>query len=97
LSQSLSTGGGAITIQHIDDVPAVSRALVEGWVHDAADAVLTVYGCFPVEQVTIDRETTDLEAFWCRLGVVRRRKGVVFDDTAPLAAIRRAMTKRART
>src|SRR5260221_4072222 len=55
---SLSAGGGAITIRHIDDVPAASRALVAGWVHDAADAVLTVYGRFPVEQVTIDLRVT---------------------------------------
>ena len=39
-------------------------------------------------------ETTDLEALWRQLGVVRRGKSVVFDDAAPLAAIRRAMTKR---
>jgi len=55
---SLSAGGGAITIRHIDDVPAASRPLVEGWVHDAADAVLTVYGRFPVQQVAIDLRVT---------------------------------------
>jgi hypothetical protein len=34
----------------------------------------------------------DLEALWRELGVVRSRSGVTFDDSAPLAAIRRAIT-----
>jgi hypothetical protein len=36
----------------------------------------------------------DLDALWARLGVARRGEGVVFDDAAPLAAIRRAITAR---
>ncbi len=50
----LSAGGSTITLRHFDDVPAPSRALVKGWVHDAATAVLTVYGRFPVQRVMID-------------------------------------------
>ncbi len=37
----------------------------------------------------------DLEAYWQRLGVIETAEGVSFDDTAPLAAIRRALTARA--
>jgi hypothetical protein len=37
-------------------------------------------------------ETTDLDALWRQLGVVRRGGEVAFDDAAPLAGIRRAMT-----
>ncbi len=38
--------------------------------------------------------TVDIEALWSRLGVVRRagQQGVTFDDRAPLAAVRRAIT-----
>ena len=35
----------------------------------------------------------DLDQLWKELGVERQGKTVVFDDTAPLAAIRRAITK----
>lgn len=34
----------------------------------------------------------DLAALWRRLGVVRHRDGVAFDDAAPLAAIRRSLS-----
>jgi hypothetical protein len=34
----------------------------------------------------------DLPALWRRLGVVARADGVAFDDTAPLAAVRKALT-----
>lgn len=34
----------------------------------------------------------DAEALWKRLGVSRRGGSVVFDDSAPLAALRRAIT-----
>ena len=37
-------------------------------------------------------EKTDLAALWKRLGVARKGEGVVFDDEAPLAAVRRAIT-----
>jgi predicted metalloprotease with PDZ domain len=35
----------------------------------------------------------DLRALWKRLGVTLYRDSVVFDDTAPLAAVRRAITE----
>jgi hypothetical protein len=34
----------------------------------------------------------DLAALWQRLGVVRRGTRITFDDTAPLAAVRRSIT-----
>ena len=36
--------------------------------------------------------TTDLPAMWARLGIRKDGAGVAFDEQAPLAAIRRAMT-----
>jgi hypothetical protein len=37
-------------------------------------------------------ETTDLEVFWKQLGVSRKGGAIVFDDGAPLAGVRRALT-----
>ncbi len=34
----------------------------------------------------------DLKALWKRLGIVEKGDSVTFDDTAPLAKIRRSMT-----
>ena len=34
----------------------------------------------------------DLDALWAELGVSERQGRVMFDDSAPLAAIRRAIT-----
>lgn len=50
---SLKAGDASITIRFSENVPEAFRTLVEGWVHDAADAVMTVYGRYPVKQVTI--------------------------------------------
>jgi hypothetical protein len=36
--------------------------------------------------------TIDLEALWKQLGVVHRGRKVTFDDSAPLASIRKAIT-----
>jgi hypothetical protein len=36
--------------------------------------------------------TIDLDAWWKKLGIRRTAGGIVFDDTAPLAALRRAIT-----
>lgn len=44
------------------------------------------------ERLGVRPETTDLDALWRQLGVVRRGGEVSFDDGAPLAGIRRAMT-----
>jgi hypothetical protein len=65
----------------------IERVLEVG---DAATAV-------PVLRETHDRMKdaavdVDLPAFWKRLGVARKGRGVSFDDAAPLAAIRKAMT-----
>jgi hypothetical protein len=49
----LSVGGAALTIRFSETVPDAFRKLVEEWVHDAASAVLTVYGRYPVKQATI--------------------------------------------
>ena len=37
---------------------------------------------------------TDLKALWTNLGVARRNGKIEFDDAAPLAPIRKAITKR---
>ena len=34
----------------------------------------------------------DLDALWRELGVVRRGRGVVLDNTAPAASLRKAIT-----
>jgi hypothetical protein len=36
--------------------------------------------------------TIDLDAWWKRLGIARANGRLVFDDKAPLAAVRRAVT-----
>jgi hypothetical protein len=51
---TLSVGGASITVRFSENVPTALRKLVEEWVHDAANAVLTVYGRYPVKQVTIE-------------------------------------------
>ncbi len=39
-------------------------------------------------------EVVDLDALWARLGVVHKGDHITFDDTAPLADIRRSMTSK---
>jgi hypothetical protein len=55
---SLSVGGASITIKYSDDVSPAFRERVETWVHEAAEAVLTVYGRYPVKQVTIQLQVS---------------------------------------
>lgn len=50
---SLKAGDSSITVRFSEEVPQAFRTLVENWVHDAADAVMTVYGRYPVKQVLI--------------------------------------------
>ena len=38
--------------------------------------------------------TVDLAALWKQLGVIRHGDTVTFDQTAPLAAVRKAITER---
>ena len=54
MESSLSVGGASITIRFSESIPETFRKLVEEWIHDAADAVITVYGRYPVKQVTIE-------------------------------------------
>jgi hypothetical protein len=54
----LKAGDAPITIRFSGNVSDDFRKLVEGWVHDAADAVMTVYGRYPVKQVTIEVQVT---------------------------------------
>ena len=51
---SLTAGGAAITIRLPKSASDAFRKLVDAWVRDAADAVIAVYGRYPVKQVTID-------------------------------------------
>jgi hypothetical protein len=55
---SLTIGGGSITIKYSDDVAPAFRKRVETWVHDAGEAVLTVYDRYPVKHVTIQLQVT---------------------------------------
>jgi hypothetical protein len=50
----LKAGNSSITIQYSTKVSDDFRKLVEQWVRDAADAVITVYKKYPVERVTIE-------------------------------------------
>ncbi len=50
----LSAGGATLTIRFSESVPEAFRKLVEEWIHDAAKAVITVYGRYPVKQATIE-------------------------------------------
>ena len=50
----LKAGDASITIQYSTKVPDDFRELVEAWIRDAADAVITVYRKYPVERVTIE-------------------------------------------
>jgi hypothetical protein len=53
---SLKAGDASITVRFSEEVPQAFRTLVENWVHDAADAAMTVYGRYPVKQVLIKVE-----------------------------------------
>ena len=52
-TSSLKAGDASITVRFSEEVPQAFRTLVENWIHDAADAVMTVYGSYPVRQVMI--------------------------------------------
>ena len=53
-ASSLSAGGGSIIIRYSENVSDDFRRLVEEWVHEAAAAMVTVYGHYPVKEVTIE-------------------------------------------
>jgi hypothetical protein len=73
-----------------DDVEAhwdVSRLLDVG---DEATGTRVLHEVF--EELARAPGTVDLAALWKRLGISLGGTGVTFDDTAPLAAVRRAIT-----
>lgn len=80
------------------DDHAIHRPEADGkWsMIEAAHHLGQRHGCRRTWQSTPHRtrgaETTDLNALWRQLGVVRRNGSVVFDDDAPRAGIRRALT-----
>lgn len=50
---TISAGGGSLTVRFSENISDASRKLVEEWVRDAAAAVITVYGHYPVKKATI--------------------------------------------
>ena len=71
----------------IDDDWPLKRAFKVG---DAATGVNVLTQLY--EQMKDKPVQVDLPALWKRLGIKREGRGVVFDDEAPLAAVRRAIT-----
>jgi hypothetical protein len=59
---------------------------------DAATGTHVMYGLY--QQVRATPQTPDLDVLWTRLGVPNDPKTEAFDDHAPLAAIRVAITAR---
>jgi hypothetical protein len=59
-------------------------------VGDAATGVPVLRELY--EEMKDQPVTVDLAALWKQLGVVPRGRSVVFDDSAPLAAVRKAIT-----
>jgi hypothetical protein len=87
----------------IDDAfHAILDAGGDGSVHWTLDKVLEVgdraTGTSVLKDVHDEMgdkpKVIDLDALWSRLGIIKRGDNVVFDDTAPLAEIRRSMTER---
>jgi hypothetical protein len=77
----LAAGGSIETSWSIDRVIATG---------DAAAGVPVLRELYDEMKDKPDR--VDLEALWKQLGIVRQGKTIKFDDTAPLAAVRRAIT-----
>lgn len=74
----------------IEDAMDVDEMLALG------DAALPAPVLGPLyEAMKADPHPVDLETLWRRLGVRRAGERVVYDDEAPLAAVRRAMTRAA--
>jgi hypothetical protein len=90
--------GNARGLQHaLRSVVAAGGNLSVSWSLERAIAELERAAGLPVFGVRLRRMGAepvreDLEALWRRLGVARRNGDVVFDDAAPLAAIRRSLT-----
>jgi hypothetical protein len=67
----------------------LERAIAIG---DKATGVPVLHDLY--EQMKATPVTVDLDGLWKRLGVNQQNGHIVFDDTAPLAAVRRAITAR---
>jgi hypothetical protein len=85
-------------LQHVlASIVAGGGSLSVSWSLDGAIAELERAAGLPVFRARLQRMgeepvREDLEALWRRLGIARRGGEVVFDDTAPLGAIRRSLT-----
>jgi hypothetical protein len=66
----------------------LERAIAIG---DKATGVPVLHDLY--EQMKATPVTVDLDGLWKKLGVTEQNGHIVFDDTAPLAAIRRAITR----
>jgi hypothetical protein len=67
----------------------LERAIAVG---DKATGVPVLHDLY--EQMKATPVTVDLDGLWKKLGVIEQNGHIVFDDTAPLAAVRRAITAR---
>ena len=67
----------------------IERLLQEGDRGTEVPVLTELYGRMANQPTPVD-----LDALWRRLGIAARGDLVVFDETAPLAAIRRAITAR---
>ncbi|HEY1960116.1 MAG TPA: hypothetical protein VGH28_31120 [Polyangiaceae bacterium] len=79
----VDAGGNVGTAWTIDRVVDVGDAAI------GADTIRVLYMKHARSAVAVD-----LDALWRRLGVAWNGHAVTYDDTAPLAAVRRAMTAR---
>lgn len=80
----LDAGGSIATSWTIDHVIDVG---------DAATGVPVLRELYTQHATT--PTPVDLDALWKKLGVAWNGRAIAYDDTAPLAAVRRAMTTRA--
>jgi hypothetical protein len=67
----------------------LERAIAVG---DKATGVPVLHDLY--EQMKATPVTVDLDGLWKKLGVIEQNGHIVFDDSAPLAAVRRAITAR---
>ena len=65
----------------------LERAIAIG---DKATGVPVLHDLY--EQMKATPVTVDLDGLWRKLGVKQQNGHIVFDDSAPLAAVRRAIT-----
>ena len=80
--RAISSAGGTIEKSwDIDRVIAVGDGAV------GAPVLRDLYDGMKDKPVTVD-----LEAIWKELGVIRKGRSITFDDSAPLAAVRKAIT-----